>query len=56
MTIKELIKELRLLNPNTPVCGESETANWDLTLDDMKFKEVTVEGNSKLALVIGYIH
>lgn len=35
MTISELIHELQKLDPEMPVCGQSETATWDIRAKDL---------------------
>jgi len=58
MNVKELIKVLETLDPNIPVCGESETGSWDIKPQDIfPVRDVYVHKEPyPIALVLGYQH
>lgn len=58
MTVKELMFELSKLDPNLPVCGESETCCWDIQPSEIVvFKDVkTYMTTYPKALILGYVH
>jgi len=52
MTIAQLIEELKKLDQNLKVCGESETSTWEIQPKDIE----TRKRNGEIVLVLGYIH
>lgn len=59
MKVKELIAELQKLNPEMPVCGQSETATWDIEAKDIiPDRNVYANRNDVYpeALILGYKH
>ena len=64
MNVRELIAVLEKLNPDLPVCAESETCTWDIEAYDVtKVRNVRVVDmetggwrDYPEALFLGYVH
>jgi hypothetical protein len=59
--VKELIELLSTLDPDLPVCGESETGTWDLVPEESTRIYECVQVGYKgpihpKAIILGYTH